>query len=1479
MSAIRLPRASTRAFELLRQSQPQQDDSQTAAQQPECTSDTPDLLAFIQQLRGKDVRGVLSPAAPSTSAAGQPAASLGQLEASIQAGQGSLPWLAEQFRALCDGVISTNFYSNRKLAQEASDLLDYGNALLQELEPSAQAVQRSQQADKAAAGAPQLPAETFFLPARQVAGCLTLAVDESLVARAGRARRQAGGGGGGGGGGSSRRFYGLGTDSEAGDSEGTRSGATAAKRRRMDSQGPGAAKRKARKSADPWTPELQAQIALVLMEILQPAESGAGSSSVPKELREFAKELKSSQAAEQMRAVGTTLQKPCATLQVGGYLEPEELVADVSQECREAVETYVVAENPGVRRGKITGWAEAFTSLLASSLEAMLGVLRAGAAGTAGRGGTSRRAAATASGAAAGNDDGLLAFQGDLPPSIQANREPYKHGDWRKTPYAPRPYIRLQEYDIVEPQLQPSIKKKLATRKQGGCDGQHCQSREQLGRFSLEREGFDTACPCLSHNTECDAHCGCQGADNCLNRAVSQRRTLELGVDVKEINSWGIDCYTRRNIRDAVLESQALGSYSSPNPDALPPSPAAAALAAATSAASRPSRLQFEGGSNLAEDAQQAHHEGQQAQREPPAQQAPLLAVTSPVTAAALEHAQQQQQQQQQGRDTGQRRAGGGAAVNAGKEVGVQAQQQLRHGPQAAGVVSLEQQATDWIERTLLPAINRQASGTLPGWKAIGVGDNGWDILVALQEVKAAAQAAGDSASLKAATAVEARVKEVGYNYFRVHPKGVGLVCMREAGLAPLTFVEEYLGEIHTPWRWFEIQDVVKRITGDELPDFYNIQLERPRDDPDGYDVLNIDAASKGAFASRMSHSCTPNCQAVVMACSGRLTIAVYTLRHVYPGEELTFDYAVVSESEKEFKEAICLCSTHLCRGSYLTFTGSRGFMQIMSTRHNFLHRQAIIARAGCEPLTDADRQRLDAHGLRNSCLGGGCFGPRLPDWVLKWAALVCEFIELEEACLQRELMANPLGLYTEASAAAEARGVLNNRLQNVAITLDKVKMVLRSGRGGGQPQGPCLRLLPDAEVVAHLWAGPKSIAKRVLKGVLSVPGLAAGAGKELVAATTDAEWAAALEAAAAGELPPAVVALCRLVLRPAGSAQEARQGLLDMVAALRKLDVQRGGGLTACADILFLYASTKRWMTAERGYKAVTSPPVPINLADLTLDRTKGSGPAAAPTADKANGLAPLPPPQQQQQQLGQALHAAAAASGSDERPPQQQQQGRPPSRVSLTSLAESGGGTVTTGGGEGLEGASAPGSARPGAGAANGPSSRQNMSSGGGSSSSSSLCKSYRPLYVWGQLSGWFKQTVNDPTASLSAERRGTLSLPDVESCFAGGKGKYTAKERGDMLEHVERRPDSMWRIGTQWSFKNEAKVYGSPMLDAVWEEMLGGPPSAQALAPLLSALRTAEVPFRGPTPGWAGGEALSGGSGKAAGPRNKRAKAQQQ
>ena len=128
------------------------------------------------------------------------------------------------------------------------------------------------------------------------------------------------------------------------------------------------------------------------------------------------------------------------------------------------------------------------------------------------------------------------------------------------------------------------------------------------------------------------------------------------------------------------------------------------------------------------------------------------------------------------------------------------------------------------------------------------------------------------------------------------------------------------------------------------------------------------------------------------MACGGRLTIAVYTLRHGSPGEELTFDYASVTESEKEFRTAICLCGTRSCRGSFLTFAGSRAFQQVrhhahhvslsgtmlmclerlklleflvmrqvMTQRHSMLRRQALLVRSGLEPLTDADRARLQA--------------------------------------------------------------------------------------------------------------------------------------------------------------------------------------------------------------------------------------------------------------------------------------------------------------------------------------------------------------------------------------------------------------------------------------------------------------------------------------------------------------------------------------
>jgi len=802
----------------------------------------------------------------------------------------------------------------------------------------------------------------------------------------------------------------------------------------------------------------------------------------------------------------------------------------------------------------------------------------------------------------------------------------------------------------------------LKTGKVGKCNGDHCKERHTLGNYSLENDRFISNCSCLSKNMECGAQCACDES-TCLNRAVSQRNAVKLGIDVQEIDSWGMDCYTRKNIQDAILESQAFGHYDIPKYNqASKPVPSIAATSAgqhAVVAADVPS---------------------------------PSSAANDPV---------------------------------------------LEDRVKVPADSTVQRAASEWIELVLMPAVNKQ-------------GSHGWDLGCALDTILRKAEENGDQVSLRAAQAIKSRFVQVGPSYFRFHPKGVGLVCKRDNGIPPLTFIEEYLGEIHSPWRWFELQDAVKKLTGSELPDFYNIVLERPKDDPAGYDVLFVDAAAKGAVASRMSHSCTPNCQAVVMACNGRLTIALYTLRHVHPGEELTFDYSSVTESEKEFKQAICLCGTHMCRGSYLYFTGSKAFMQILASKHNILHRQVALVRAAIEPLNRADKNRLQKFGLGSSCLGSTENGTRVPPWLEKWTSLICEYLEMEEQCLRRDFLEKEpyKGRYTEAAAAAEAKGVIANRVQNIAITLDKVKMFLKQPN---QTLDAPLRVMSQQEIVDHLWNGPKSIAKRLLRGSVHViaPDAALQVRDPLKLASMLKKDSSKLK----DTFPDSIHQLASMINERACSVKDARLKLEKFCDVLRDIDNEIGGGLTPAVDAGIMYAFTTNWVTIIQGYKTFTSPKVPINLEDLFLNRE----------GEKSKAV-------EQDRLVSSAQNLARTH--------------------------------------------------------ANNP----------------ALRKIYRPTYVWGQLSGWFKQTVNDPTASLSADRRGAISLPDIESAFKR-VNNYVQKDRLEMLEQLASKPDAMWKTGTLWQFKNESKYYGTPMLDQAWYQITkkGSDPMPQ----LLKKLKSAKVP----------------------------------
>ena len=59
------------------------------------------------------------------------------------------------------------------------------------------------------------------------------------------------------------------------------------------------------------------------------------------------------------------------------------------------------------------------------------------------------------------------------------------------------------------------------------------------------------------------------------------------------------------------------------------------------------------------------------------------------------------------------------------------------------------------------------------------------------------------------------------------------------------------------------------------------------------------------------------------------MTNAMFTLRDIKEGEELTWDYSCVTESEKEYRSAICLCGTVSCRGSFLYLGASSAFQDV----------------------------------------------------------------------------------------------------------------------------------------------------------------------------------------------------------------------------------------------------------------------------------------------------------------------------------------------------------------------------------------------------------------------------------------------------------------------------------------------------------------------------------------------------------------------
>jgi hypothetical protein len=192
------------------------------------------------------------------------------------------------------------------------------------------------------------------------------------------------------------------------------------------------------------------------------------------------------------------------------------------------------------------------------------------------------------------------------------------------------------------------------------------------------------------------------------------------------------------------------------------------------------------------------------------------------------------------------------------------------------------------------------------------------------------------------------------------------------------------------------------------LPDFYNILLERPRQDPRGYGLLFVDASEQANIGSTLSHSCDNNCTSAVVSRNGKLTIVLTSSRYIAPGEELTHDYSAVTSSEDEWRAAVCLCGMSRCRGSFLHFATQSDLQQILAQHCSPLYRySSLLKSSSVQPLSKDAREVLTRHGMHDLAMGrlGGSDGPPVPLWARKYAADILRFVEYERQALPCALM------------------------------------------------------------------------------------------------------------------------------------------------------------------------------------------------------------------------------------------------------------------------------------------------------------------------------------------------------------------------------------------------------------------------------------------------------------------------------------------
>lgn len=447
---------------------------------------------------------------------------------------------------------------------------------------------------------------------------------------------------------------------------------------------------------------------------------------------------------------------------------------------------------------------------------------------------------------------------------------------------------------------------------------------------------------------------------------------------------------------------------------------------------------------------------------------------------------------------------------------------------------------------------------------------------------------------------------------FRARPTGTGVVVVNPQGLSAHSRVCDYLGEVYSPAKWLEKLSATiaaRRIAfGDEKANatsppeaFHNIALERPSRDPRGYALFFVDAGGTRAnFASSLAHSCDGNVASSVFVRDDlSLSVALHTTRFVDQGEELSYDYSACTSSEREWREAVCLCGAPTCRGSYVELVNADELQQCLNRAHNPLDRLTQLLRASIAHHDNVSRETtlatLARHGL------GDAFFHRndssletTPAWLEKYVVSLLEFLEFERGQLPFVLLrdAESDDARMRARIASRARLVLEQRIQALACAVSVAVSVARLRDDHSQHE-PLLQVMDHDAVLVSL----RNVFERL-----------AEAGAQIALQHKPKKKEQRLS-----QLSSLVVERARSLASECNESRaQARSALLEFRSALEEFaagtfkedDDIILNAVRACADAILLIAHTNTLVSTNASSRsAVLASPVPVRARDLGDD------------------------------------------------------------------------------------------------------------------------------------------------------------------------------------------------------------------------------------------------------------------------------------